>query len=156
MGLAMCEEGGLRDRAQAQQSGGRQVYESKYMGRDEIDSILRIQWRSLHNGPPYQEDYYFQVPPPLPPPPLHSPATFQRMRGVPPRAHSRLPTGSTAGPQSAVPAAVALQDSCRPAPHTCRRSAAGAQGLGTRAGASCAAPSTSVRDCVRRLWSAHC
>lgn len=39
----------------------RQQYESKCMSRDEIDTILRIQWRSLHNGPPYQEDYYFQA-----------------------------------------------------------------------------------------------
>lgn len=68
MGLAMCEEG-VRAGAQGQQAGGRQVYESKYMGRDEIDSILRIQWRSLHNGPPYQEDYYFQVRTPPPPSP---------------------------------------------------------------------------------------
>ncbi len=35
--------------------------ESEYMGADEIDSILRIQWKSLHNGPPYLEDYYYQV-----------------------------------------------------------------------------------------------
>jgi hypothetical protein len=31
------------------------------MDADEIDSILRIQWRSLHNGPSYVEDYYYQV-----------------------------------------------------------------------------------------------
>lgn len=52
----MCDR-----RAQVPMQGGRQVYESKYMDRDEIDSILRIQWKSLHNGPPYQEDYYYQV-----------------------------------------------------------------------------------------------
>lgn len=34
---------------------------SKFMLPDEIDSILRIQWKSLHNGAPYQEDYYYQV-----------------------------------------------------------------------------------------------
>ena len=31
------------------------------MDADEIDSILRIQWRSLHNGPSYVEDFYYQV-----------------------------------------------------------------------------------------------
>ena len=35
--------------------------ESEYMSADEIESILRIQWRTLHNGPPYLEDYYYQV-----------------------------------------------------------------------------------------------
>lgn len=34
---------------------------SKYMEPEEIDTILRIQWKSLHNGVPYQEDYYYQV-----------------------------------------------------------------------------------------------
>lgn len=41
--------------------GMRQRFQSKYMDADEIDSILRIQWRSLHSGPPYVEDYYFQA-----------------------------------------------------------------------------------------------
>lgn len=31
------------------------------MEAEEIDSILRIQWRALHSGPPYVEDYYYQV-----------------------------------------------------------------------------------------------
>lgn len=34
---------------------------SKYMEAEEIESILRIQWKSLHNGVPYTDDYYFQV-----------------------------------------------------------------------------------------------
>lgn len=34
---------------------------SKYMERDEIEQILRIQWKSLHSGSAYHEDYYFQV-----------------------------------------------------------------------------------------------
>lgn len=42
-------------------NNGRFHYESKYMSRNEIGTILRIQWRSLHTGPPYQEDYYFQA-----------------------------------------------------------------------------------------------
>jgi len=41
--------------------GQRRRFESKYMDADEIDSILRIQWRSLHSGPPYIEDFYYQV-----------------------------------------------------------------------------------------------
>ena len=36
-------------------------HRSKYMEPEEIDTILRIQWKSLHNGAPYQEDYYYQV-----------------------------------------------------------------------------------------------
>ena len=36
-------------------------HRSKYMEPDEIETILRIQWKSLHNGVPYQEDYYYQV-----------------------------------------------------------------------------------------------
>ena len=35
--------------------------ESEYMDADEIETILRIQWKSLHNGPAYIEDYYYQV-----------------------------------------------------------------------------------------------
>ena len=35
--------------------------ESEYMDADEIETILRIQWKSLHNGPTYVEDYYFQA-----------------------------------------------------------------------------------------------
>ena len=34
---------------------------TKYMDADEIESILRIQWKSLHSGSPYLEDYYYQV-----------------------------------------------------------------------------------------------
>lgn len=124
----MCEEGGLREGAQAQQAGGRQVYESKYMGRDEIDSILRIQWRSLHNGPPYQEDYYFQVRAPPAPVPLQRPNRC----GGPLRAHSWPPTCSTAGPRSALPAAAVLQHSRRLTPLARRRSAA--RGSGHRGG----------------------
>ncbi|KAA6418002.1 MAG: hypothetical protein FRX49_12002 [Trebouxia sp. A1-2] len=32
---------------------------SHYMDPEEIDSILRIQWKSLHGGSPYVEDYYY-------------------------------------------------------------------------------------------------
>jgi hypothetical protein len=31
------------------------------MDPEEIDSILRIQWKSLHGGSPYVEDYYYLV-----------------------------------------------------------------------------------------------
>ena len=34
---------------------------SFYMDPEEIDSILRIQWKSLHSGSPYVEDYYYLV-----------------------------------------------------------------------------------------------
>lgn len=34
---------------------------SKYMDPEEIESILRIQWKSLHSGASYVEDYYYQV-----------------------------------------------------------------------------------------------
>ena len=34
---------------------------SHYMDPEEIDSILRIQWKSLHGGSPYVEDYYYLV-----------------------------------------------------------------------------------------------
>lgn len=34
---------------------------SYYMDPEEIDSILRIQWKSLHSGSPYVEDYYYLV-----------------------------------------------------------------------------------------------
>lgn len=40
---------------------GRRRMASKYMDADEIDSILRIQWKSLHSGSPYLEDYYYMV-----------------------------------------------------------------------------------------------
>ncbi|KAL0039498.1 hypothetical protein WJX79_010600 [Trebouxia sp. C0005] len=32
---------------------------SHYMDPEEIDSILRIQWKCLHGGSPYVEDYYY-------------------------------------------------------------------------------------------------
>jgi len=31
------------------------------MGQDEIESILHMQWRPLHQGAPYIEDYYYQA-----------------------------------------------------------------------------------------------
>jgi DNA topoisomerase 2-associated protein PAT1 len=34
---------------------------SAAMSGDEIEAILRIQWRSLHTGPPYVEDFYAQA-----------------------------------------------------------------------------------------------
>ena len=36
---------------------------SKHMDAEEIEAILRLQWKSLHSASPYQEDYYYQVPP---------------------------------------------------------------------------------------------
>ncbi|KAK9814288.1 hypothetical protein WJX72_003466 [[Myrmecia] bisecta] len=41
--------------------GRRRVYHSKHMDAEEIDSILRIQWKSLHSGLPYIEDYYYMA-----------------------------------------------------------------------------------------------
>ncbi len=41
--------------------GRRRAYGSKHMSTDEIEQILRIQWKSLHSGVPYHEDYYYQV-----------------------------------------------------------------------------------------------
>ena len=37
------------------------VQGSEYMSPDEIESILRLQWKSLQGQSPYHEDYYFQV-----------------------------------------------------------------------------------------------
>ena len=34
---------------------------SQCMAHDEIESILHMQWRPLHQGPPYIEDYYYQA-----------------------------------------------------------------------------------------------
>lgn len=41
--------------------GRRRMYGSKHMNADEIEQIMRIQWKSLHSGLPYHEDYYYQV-----------------------------------------------------------------------------------------------
>ena len=41
--------------------GRRTAYGSKHMAAEEIEQILRIQWKSLHSGSPYHEDYYYQV-----------------------------------------------------------------------------------------------
>lgn len=41
--------------------GGGSITGSTYMGAEEIDTILRIQWKSLHSGHPYSEDYYYLV-----------------------------------------------------------------------------------------------
>ena len=37
------------------------VQGSQYMSPEEIESILRLQWKSLQGQSPYHEDYYFQV-----------------------------------------------------------------------------------------------
>lgn len=37
------------------------MHGSQWMDPDEIESILRIQWRSVHIGQPYLEDYYWLV-----------------------------------------------------------------------------------------------
>lgn len=50
-----------RDQMSQDSQNAAQWRRSKYMEPEEIDTILRIQWKSLHNGPPYQEDYYYQV-----------------------------------------------------------------------------------------------
>ncbi|KAK9847108.1 hypothetical protein WJX84_012013 [Apatococcus fuscideae] len=42
-----------------QQGPRNRLQSSKLMERAEIDQILRIQWKSLHGGPPYIEDYYY-------------------------------------------------------------------------------------------------
>jgi DNA topoisomerase 2-associated protein PAT1 len=39
----------------------RRRYASQCMARDEIESILHMQWRPLHQGAPYVEDYYYQA-----------------------------------------------------------------------------------------------
>jgi hypothetical protein len=39
----------------------RRRFGSAYMDAEEIDTILRIQWKSLHSGCPYVEDYYYQA-----------------------------------------------------------------------------------------------
>ena len=52
---------GPQMRAPAPASAMRRRFESEYMDADEIETILRIQWKSVHNGPAYVEDYYFQV-----------------------------------------------------------------------------------------------
>ncbi len=44
-----------------QQNARNLLTSSKYMDWGEIDQILRIQWKSLHGGPPYVEDYYYLV-----------------------------------------------------------------------------------------------
>ena len=41
--------------------GRRRAYGSKYMAPEDIEQILRIQWKSLHSGCAYIEDYYYQV-----------------------------------------------------------------------------------------------
>lgn len=33
----------------------------KHMDKDEIEQILKIQWKSLYSGSSYHEDYYYQV-----------------------------------------------------------------------------------------------
>ncbi|EIE24972.1 hypothetical protein COCSUDRAFT_83665 [Coccomyxa subellipsoidea C-169] len=41
--------------------GRRRAFGSRHMSTDEIEQILRIQWKSLHSGAPYHEDYYYQA-----------------------------------------------------------------------------------------------
>ncbi len=36
-------------------------FHSKYMDHEEIEGILRLQWKPLHMGAPYVEDYYYQA-----------------------------------------------------------------------------------------------
>ena len=39
----------------------RRRYGSQYMDHEDIEFILHMQWRPLHQGIPYQEDYYYQA-----------------------------------------------------------------------------------------------
>ena len=39
----------------------RRLQGSQHMSPEEIESILRLQWKSLHGASPYHEDYYYQV-----------------------------------------------------------------------------------------------
>ncbi|EFN58497.1 expressed protein [Chlorella variabilis] len=39
----------------------RRRYQSRYMDHEEIEHILAIQWRALHQTTPYLEDYYYQA-----------------------------------------------------------------------------------------------
>ena len=39
----------------------RRGHSSRYMSKGEIESILYMQWKPLHLGAPYMEDYYFQA-----------------------------------------------------------------------------------------------
>ena len=39
----------------------RRRYASQCMAQEEIESILHMQWRPLHQGAPYIEDYYYQA-----------------------------------------------------------------------------------------------
>eukprot|EP00887_Chlorella_sp_A99_P001420 scaffold8.g1420.t1 len=39
----------------------RRRYGSAYMDHEDIEAILHMQWRPLHQGAPYQEDYYYQA-----------------------------------------------------------------------------------------------
>jgi len=39
----------------------RRLHGSSAMAPDEVDSILRAQWRAVHGGPPYVEDYLYQA-----------------------------------------------------------------------------------------------
>ena len=59
------------------------MYGSKHMDAEEIESILRIQWKSLHSGSPYQEDFYYQARP------LRAP-THISCRALPPSGDGQL------------------------------------------------------------------
>jgi DNA topoisomerase 2-associated protein PAT1 len=39
----------------------RRRHASRYMPAEEVESILYMQWRGLHQGPAYTEDYYYQA-----------------------------------------------------------------------------------------------
>ena len=39
----------------------RKKFSSRFMSRHEIESILHMQWKPLHLGAPYMEDYYYQA-----------------------------------------------------------------------------------------------
>lgn len=39
----------------------RKKFSSRFMSRQEIESILHMQWKPLHLGAPYMEDYYYQA-----------------------------------------------------------------------------------------------
>ena len=66
LNLAEPDEEGLQQAVQQYRTPNLQgrrgrTFGSRYMKSDEIENILQMQWRSLHQGVPYSEDYYYQA-----------------------------------------------------------------------------------------------
>lgn len=49
------------ERPEMHRMPSRRIHASQCMSQDDIESILHMQWRSLHQGAPYLEDYYYQA-----------------------------------------------------------------------------------------------